>query len=406
MHPSGESTRSYWPTVLLSVVSLSGLALIGCADRPTLLAEHPIPDSLSVDLADAIVVPRSGSRSVVDGLEPFIARLRDHRVVASVGAERDATHSVTEEELQSGHGDHIFGRIMGVRFLDEETFAVLDQHASRVDLFDLDAVLRGSVGSIGEGPGEFQTAVSLLAPAGNALWVLDGAGAIHMFESGAGGDWTFAERRNTRGFPRAACHSGVRAVIHTPAFAPGDDAGGVLHTVGFEGAPGPAFARPYRYDQALVADGMQRGLVACPAGDIVVLALQGSNRVEAYDPTSGALLWHAVVDGIRIPHLRELRLPDGRTMVQQNLRGAVTFHFLSGIETAPTLPIVLQYERFRWSEDADRPVSEGFDTFVLDPFGRGGLYVGDDLPRIAALSPRHLATLWEDPHPRVEVAEW
>lgn len=381
---------------------LAALVLLtGCrGDERVVLVEHPIADSVDFDL-ETLQIGRAVPPS--SEIATLAARLADHHVLVSVGAE-----GVGEDEAPAAE---IFGRIVDVAVIGEGRVAVLDQMASRVELFDLEGRSIGGFGGSGEGPGELDFPIALLVPDSTEIQVLDGVGRLHRFTEGEEGEWVFAARIDLVGFPHDACvePGGGRSVLHIPAVAPSDAAlaaQGVLRLHDRDGALLRSFGTPYRYDQPLVSSRMRRGQVVCTAAGHTLLALEGTNRVAVWETGEGTELWNGVLDGVDVPRLRETTLADGRPAVGQDPRGLARFHGLLAAVPLGEDRALLQYTRFVWDDDLGTGRAEARESWIIDAAtGAGGL-VSETLPRVGALGGALVVFVHEDPYPRIEVARW
>ena len=88
-----------------------------------------------------------------------------------------------QENLRVSEGeDFYFGRIADVAVGDEGRIYVADNQAAHVKVLSPDGMLQDSVGTRGEGPGEFQHPLKLALARGDSLYVLDGQdGRVHVF---------------------------------------------------------------------------------------------------------------------------------------------------------------------------------------------------------------------------------
>lgn len=365
-------------------------SLVGCGDGPQseTSVEHPIPDSLSLNPDEAIVIRREEAPPTSGSLREFVGRLDGRTVTARIGA-------------FDGDPAYVFGNVVDAHFLPDGSLAVLDGQADSVRVFDPEGVHRYSIGGPGEGPGELSFPVSLVRPVEDELWVVDGSQMIHRFAENEG-QLVFEDRVRIDGFPRNACAASGWAVLNVPAHAPGALQTEILHLFDDTGTPRGSFAAPYRYTQRLVFDRMSRGSVACADGR-AFLGLESLNRLLAYGVPDGQLLWHASFEGIHIPRIRERVRPDGRRAIRPDVPEEGPFHVLLGVVGGGGVPLLVQYGR-RAGEDVrdgvDRYVVE---TFTLDPRTGHGAYLGDDLGEVLAVSEDRLALLDPDPYPRIEV---
>lgn len=78
--------------------------------------------------------------------------------------------------------DFYFGRIADLAAADDGRIYVADVEARHVKVLSPDGVLQDTVGTRGDGPGEFRHPLKLALARGDSLYVLDGAdGRVHVF---------------------------------------------------------------------------------------------------------------------------------------------------------------------------------------------------------------------------------
>lgn len=177
----------------------------GCGEKPAAEVRHPIGDSLSIDPEEAIVINRDAA--VTSPVGAYMERLRTRTSIAEIGS-------------LDGSPETIFASVVDALFFTDSSIAVLDQQSARVSVFSLDGDHLYSVGGQGGGPGEFEFPVALRAPAGDELWVVDGARMVHRFRLRAG-ELVFQDRLDTEGFARDACTADECVVMHVPSHDPG-----------------------------------------------------------------------------------------------------------------------------------------------------------------------------------------
>jgi hypothetical protein len=387
------------PSRLVRWTLIFGL-LAGCSGSDLrFLDQHPIADSVGFDRTVERTLRATDPAGVAGNhTDRFLNRVR----LASVGV-----HGYDQDDPDS----KVFGHISDVAIVEGDRVAVLDQFAKRVEVFGLDGGSLGGFGGPGQGPGELDTPIALLVPDPGEIQVLDAIGRVHRFVENGLGEWIFEERIDLVGFPRDACADPLQGltVLHVPAVAPGDAdviAKGVLRVHDRQGSHVRSFGVPYRHGQRLVGDRMRRGKVACTGSANVVLALEGSNRVAAWSLIDGSEVWNARLEGVDIPTLHEVALPDGRPGVGQELQDSPHFHLLSTAEPMDQDRVLLQYQRYRWDEALEGPVFEALESWIVGASTGEGGYIGEDLPRVVAIRDSVVVILHVDPFPRIDIATW
>ncbi len=103
--------------------------------------------------------------------------------------DRPAAWSIQKDTLQlretlriSETADYYFGRIADVAVAEDGRIYVADVEGPHVKVLSPDGTLQDTVGTQGDGPGEFQHPLKLSVARGSSLYVLDGAdGRVHVF---------------------------------------------------------------------------------------------------------------------------------------------------------------------------------------------------------------------------------
>ncbi len=212
-----------------------------------------------------------------------------------------------QETLRISEGeDFYFGRIADVAAADDGRVYIADVEATHVKVLSPDGTLQDTVGTRGEGPGEFQHPLKLAVARGDSLYVLDGAdGRVHVFTPELAFERTFLTRTDqgrpiNMMIPSGAASSPDRAFFFV--YSPGaravvqEDARMVVRTVHPGGAiDGTLFTTPpYRMTSTDAGDGGRVFLTIPftpyphyalgPTGR-VHYAYGDSLRVTAYGPT-------------------------------------------------------------------------------------------------------------------------
>jgi sugar lactone lactonase YvrE len=88
-----------------------------------------------------------------------------------------------QESVRVSEGeDFYFGRIADLAVADDGRMYVADVEARHVKVLSPDGTLQDTVGTRGDGPGEFRHPLKLSVARGDSLYVLDGAdGRVHVF---------------------------------------------------------------------------------------------------------------------------------------------------------------------------------------------------------------------------------
>ncbi|WP_146110097.1 hypothetical protein [Salinibacter sp. 10B] len=173
-----------------------------------------------------------------------------------------------QENLHVSEGeDFYFGRMADVAVADDGRIYVADVEARHVKVLSPNGVLQDTVGTQGEGPGEFRHPLKLGLARGDSLYVLDGAdGRVHVFTPELTFERTFLARTD-RGrpikmmIPDGTGSSPDRAFLFV--YSPGaravvqEDAQMAVRPVSLGGTIGPTHITtpPYRMTSKDLGDG-------------------------------------------------------------------------------------------------------------------------------------------------------
>lgn len=385
----GVSVATFW---------IASVSTLGCDDaqRQTSLIRHPIEDSLSVDPEDAIRIGKDATVSTNPILESFSRSLEQRVESLQIG-------------ILEGDSAYIFGHVADALFRPDGGIAVLDFQSKLVRMYAPDGTYRYMIGGPGEGPGEMDFPIALVAPTPHEMWVVEGARGIQRFQE-VEGRLVFRDRVAIESFSvRDACASPDGVVLHIPSHMadPRETESRVpevLFRYDHDAVERSRFAVAYRYGPRLAAERMKRGLITCTSNGSVVLAFENQNRLDAYDVSDGHLLWHATFEGIEILPLREEYLPDGRVRVGANPRdGGGTYHYLLAVAGGMDTPVLVQFRRRRTEDVLNGIDRYEVESFLVDPSTGEGLYLGEGLPEILVLEKERAVFVLRDPFPQVEV---
>lgn len=385
----GVSIATFW---------LASVPVLGCDDSPRQASViwHPIEDSLSVDPEEAIAIGKEATVSANLTLKSFSRSLKQRVESLRIGA-------------LEGDSAYIFGHVADALFRPDGSIAVLDFQSSLVRVYGPDGTYRYMIGGAGEGPGEMDYPIALVAPTQHEMWVVEGARGIHRFQE-VQGQLVFQDRVAIESFSvRDACASPGGVILHIPSHMADpretqSRVAEVLFRYDDDGVEQSRFAVPYRYAPRLAAERMKRGFITCTSSGSVILGFENQNRLDAYDLSDGHLLWHATFEGIAILPLREQHRPEGRVSVGTNAKdGGATYHYLLAVAGGIDSPVLVQFARRRREDVLNGIDRYEVESFLVDPSTGEGLYLGEDLPEILVLDKERAAFALRDPFPQVEV---
>ena len=212
--------------------------------------------------------------------------------------------------VREGDAHEMIGILLDLDTDRRGTLFYLDMAWNEVRSYAYDGTYRGSIGSQGEGPGEFKGVTSLtVADQGRTLFVNDG-GIVTRFERD-GGSTTFVSefRAPPLGFGSCAMHGYYYTMGHDPTRH------GIVHKITYGGDVVLSFGEPYKHTTAWIAERFaMEGLLACNERHRIIAQITKYIPAMTAYSESGELLWQVTFPEFRQYTVAERVRSDGRTV--------------------------------------------------------------------------------------------
>lgn len=195
-------------------------------------------------------------------------------------------------------GDNVreeFGNVQALSVDDgRAVLFVLDRINGRLSVFSREGRFITATGRKGGGPGEFWWASSLAAR----------GTSVRVYDSGHSRVSSYLFRGDSLGLTGdflVPFQGSDMCQLNNEIFVLGYNRGRLVHRIGPDGKVAASFARPFRQDDALIAQWAADGRMVCdnPSKSLFVTSLV-TPTVRRYGP-SGQLLWEAAVPGGFVP---------------------------------------------------------------------------------------------------------
>lgn len=186
-----------------------------------------------------------------------------------------------------GPMEQILGKIEDIAVDSAGRVFILDSHFSQVRIFTAEGVFLGSVGGVGQGPGELRKPLSLTVDAGGVLYVGGIDRRIVTYAPTPNG-YAPAKVFHLPVAPRDMCWMGQVLVVH----GVDSDTGATIHRYSSDGVSLGSFGTVYSTRNPMIMSQVSQGTVACvPEKNLVLFAPKSVlPEVRAYSLT-GELTW-------------------------------------------------------------------------------------------------------------------
>lgn len=344
---------------------------------------HPTADNLPApaELAAAITMEPSPGRGTP--LARFGRRLAGARELSSLGA-------------LEGDASQVFGTIEDVATDESGRLYVLDSRYNNVRIHDASGAPLGSFGGPGGGPDEFRSPEALRRDADGRLLVADRHNRIKVFTP-RGGSYQLTGSIGLRLVPEDFC------LLGGEIFVQGIAAEGIIHVYSPSGTRLRSLGRPYRTANWLVRNQLSDGPIACSdEAATVVTMFKYLPLVYGFSPT-GELRWVSRLDDFR--PLRMVEEVDERGRPGIAFDGGRPHDLAESLQAVPGGFVLVQTARLTPRSIEDRKEYAELRTYVISAATGEGVYVGNRLPRISAVTDTRVLAGENDPFPRVRILE-
>ncbi|MFL5383491.1 MAG: hypothetical protein ACJ8GN_13310 [Longimicrobiaceae bacterium] len=329
----------------------------------------------------AASIPRTAIPRGEGTLARFARRLARARPVRSIGA-------------LEGTPAMVFGMVEDVATDEAGRFFVLDSRYNNVRIHDASGTPVGSFSGPGRGPGELVSPEALERDRQGRIVVADRYNVIKFFAP-RGESFALAGAIAVRFVPEDFCLLGDRIYVQ------GIAAAGMIHAFTAAGTPIRSFGQPYRSANWLVRNQLSDGPIACSEeAGVVVTMFKYLPIVYGYS-AEGRLLWASRLEDFRPIRIVEER--DERGVPEVGFDGGEPYDLAVSLQGAPQGLVVVQTARYTPESIRNGREPAVFDTYLLSAATGQGVYVGNGLPRISAVSRERVLAGVTDPFPQVRI---
>lgn len=342
---------------------------------------HPTRENLPRRSELAASIPRTAIPRGEDALARFARRLARARTIRSIG------------QLE-GAPALVFGMVEDVTTDETGRFFILDSRYNNVRVHNAAGAPLGSFSGPGRGPGELVSPEALERDRQGRIVVADRHNVIKFFAP-RGESFAPAGTVAVRFVPEDFCLLGDRIYVQ------GIAATGMIHAFSAAGTPIRSFGQPYRSANWLVRNQLSDGPVACSEeAGVVVTMFKYLPIVYGYSE-DGRLLWASRLEDFHAIRIVEER--DERGVPEVSFDGGKAYDLAVSLQDAPNGLVVVQTARYTPESVRDAREPAELDTYVLSAATGQGVYVGNGLPRISAVSRERVLAGVSDPFPQVRI---
>lgn len=355
---------------------LSAIFLVSCSSSPETEqtrsgnltdVTHPTPENIPADdeVADVLVIGKHQNEK----FSLIIDQLSNIEEYASIG------------NLE-GKEEEIFGRIEDVAIDSRNRIFLLDSGRQIVGVFTAEGEYLATLGSRGQGPGEFEHAQTLVTVEDQRLLV-GNAFRVEVFD--ILGNMEFKESVQLQRPINSMCVISDTLYIHSIGFTDDDEVSeenyrNMIHAyslLSFDHLF--SFGQSYKSTSPMAIDRMSSGTLSCnQASSMVVFAFEKMNVIQGYSADNGSLKWVTRIDDFNLPSITE-SIRDGRpTMSYDNPESGIMDFISAPVEVDKEF-MTLQILRSPLGSPDDRR----YHTFVLNSDNGTGSYLSNEIPEIS-----------------------
>ena len=273
---------------------------------------HPTPENIPDATDESLVIDLSSPDQWEEGpMLPDTTGFETNLYGRDDGEEHELLVFV-QDVAHDGHGT--------IFILDADPRSNRSTNLRKVYMVDKEGQYLGSLGSEGEGPGEFMHPRKLIvAEQGNALLVLGEERHIDVFRRNDSGSFSYSERI---GMPTAVSEACMMR-NHLYYLRYDADSGNVIHKYTLDGQHITGFGDPYKSSNRYTVRQLSgRGHIVCNQQQGVLGYVRSFVPVLTGFDENGVLLWRIKVDGINpMTEVEEYVAPNGAPGMRYNYAG-------------------------------------------------------------------------------------
>lgn len=293
--------------------------------------------------------------------------------------------------------DHeVFGKVEDIAVDGEERMFVLDSRYNNVRMHRGGGDFVRAFGGPGRGPDELMSPEALQRDRRGRLIVADRHNRLKVF---APEDSSFVNVRTipVEFVPEDFC------LLDDAIFVQGARTdGGVIHVFSETGEAVRSFGEAYRSRNWLVRNQLSDGPIACSEeAKTVVTMFKYLPVIYGYSP-EGNLKWTSRLADFRPMNIVEKVGQRGEPVVSYRPLDH-DFDFAVSLEAMPGGYVIVQTGRQTAESVEDRREYAELRTYLVSAQTGEGVYVGNHLPRVGAVTNRHLFTAVGEPFPQIRI---
>ncbi|MEX2411021.1 MAG: 6-bladed beta-propeller [Candidatus Paceibacterota bacterium] len=264
-----------------------------------------------------------------------------------------------------GKGQEMFGRIEDVAIDSRNRIFLLDSGRQIVGVFTVEGEYLATLGGRGQGPGEFERALSMTKV--KDQWLLVGnVFRIEAFD--ISGEIEFKESVQLQRPVNDLCAIGDTLYVHSIGFTDDDEVSEenyrhMIHAYSLQSFDHLySFGQSYKSTNPFVIDRMSIGSLGCnEASNMVVFAFERMNVIQGYSADNGSLEWVTRIDDFNLPAITE-SIRDGRPAISYGIPQSGIMDIISAPVEFDKEYLILQVLRSTPGSATNRM----YHTFVLN----------------------------------------
>lgn len=356
----------------------------GCAESPG-ATSHPIERSMVRPTETVRTIGRNSRATANDELTQIRDMLRALPDGRRIG-------------VLEGPPELVFGAIADAAVDAMGNLFVLDSRFRELRLFDVDGAFLFRTGNEGAGPGEFRLPDTFAIDDQRRLYVADHTSKIQVFGLTNERIEYQSSFRMPPGLGRDLCVMSDTLYAHGVMFGDTLRSGDAIHSFSLSGEYLSSFGTVYEWKNPNIVDVLSAGRIVCAVGEQVVIHVSRTTPdIRAYSAL-GELLWVTRISDY-IPQILEEYAGRIHTAVPEG-EGCNYLHSLSYAKPGA---VVVQISHVTLRSLADKKEYEGLDTYVLSSRTGEGVYVGVNVPAIAAVTPSQVIVASHEPFPHLTI---
>jgi 6-bladed beta-propeller len=353
-----------------------------------------VPLVLSCDFAPDCPAPDPGwvhAVPISDCVSPATGRLEQSAFDAFAG-KIEALDSVLTIGVFDGPDEYIFARITDVDMDNQGNYVVADSRSREVRVYDRSGKFKQTVGSAGEGPGEFGYPTLIAFDRAGLLYVEDGRLRLQRFRN-MGNGYEYHDQLRFELRVEDLCI--MRDTIYVQGWRRGESpADSAIHKYTLTGEHVQSFGQVYAHDDAFFVENYTRGRLSCieSLNAVAYVPRQSPGQVRLYQST-GTLSWITTLPETQGVVLSITERGPTVTWPETGVHGWLTLSHVDG-------RTVLMQRSFAIVGEPD---AYRLESYVFDGRTGYGRFLGDTLPQMTFVGDAEAVSVRRDPFPALVI---